>query len=116
MRSTEEWIGKTDDTKVPDYVRVRVFRHHDGICHITGRKIRPGDAWDLEHVKALCNGGQHRESNMAPALKEPHKVKTRADRREKADVDRTTRNHIGLRRAKGRPLPGTRASGIRKRM
>ena len=107
MRSTEEWIAKHDDQRVPDYVRLRVFRDRGGICHITGRKIRVGDKWELEHIIALCNGGQHRESNLAPALVAPHKIKTRADRREKADTDRITRKHIGIR-------PPTKFKGWRK--
>ncbi|RZN19497.1 hypothetical protein [Bradyrhizobium sp. Leo121] len=56
MRSTQEWIGKTDDAKVPDYVRLRVFNRHNGVCYLSGRKITAADDWDLEHILALCNG------------------------------------------------------------
>ena len=98
MRSTAEWIGKTDDAKVPDYVRLRIFTRADGICHISKRKITPADDWDLEHVLALCNGGEHREGNMAPALKEPHKVKTAADVTQKAKNDRVRKRHLGIKK------------------
>lgn len=98
MRTVKEWIGRTDNAKVPDHVRARVFLRNDGRCHITGRKIRPGEKWELEHVKALCNGGEHRESNLAPALVAPHKAKTRKDRAEKARVDSLARRHIGIRK------------------
>lgn len=98
MRSTAEWIGKTDDTPVPPRVRARVFIRDGGICHLSGRKIRPGEKWEVEHVVALCNGGEHRESNMAPALVEPHKVKTAADRRVKAKDDRVRKRHLGIRK------------------
>lgn len=97
-RSVEEWIGKNDDSPVPPRVRARVFLRADGVCHLSGRKIRPGEKWELEHVVALCNGGEHRESNLAPALIEPHKIKTKADRRMKAKNDRVRKRHLGIKR------------------
>lgn len=116
MRAVKEWIGKTDDARVPDRVRLRVFTARDGICHISGRKIEAGERWELEHIVAICNGGLHRESNLAPALVEPHKAKTAADRAEKKIIDRKRKKHLGIRKTQARPLPGTKASGIRKRM
>lgn len=98
MRSVDEWIGKTDDTPVPPRVRARVFIRHDGKCHLSGRKIRPGEKWELEHIQALSLGGEHRESNMAPALVAAHKVKTKADRRAKAKNDRVRKRHLGIRK------------------
>jgi 5-methylcytosine-specific restriction protein A len=65
-RSVPEWIGKTDDTPPPPRVRLRVFEAHNGKCHLTGRKIGPADQWDVDHVLALANGGENRESNLAP--------------------------------------------------
>lgn len=97
-RAVEEWIGKTDDAPVPPRVRVRVFERHDGRCHRTGRKIRPGDAWALDHIKALINGGEHRESNLAPILAgKPHKDKTDEDLAEKSKVAAVKAKHLGLR-------------------
>lgn len=66
-RELPEWIGKSDDQKVPPHVRARVFDRHHGICHISKRKIMAGEKWELEHVRALILGGSHRESNLAPA-------------------------------------------------
>lgn len=98
MRAVPEWIGKTPDSKVPDHVRARIFLSHEGCCHISGRKITPADRWDLEHKVALCNGGEHRESNMAPALCAPHKDKTRRDVALKAKTDRIRKRHLGIKR------------------
>lgn len=98
LRSVDEWIGITDDTKVPPRVRLRIFERAGGVCHLSGRKIQPGEKWELEHIKALCNGGEHRESNLAPALVEPHKVKTRADRKAKAKSDRIRKRNAGIRK------------------
>lgn len=98
MRTPDEWIGKTDDAKVPDSVKVRVFERYGGVCYLSGIKIESGMDWELEHIQALCNGGEHRESNMAPALVAPHKDKTRADRRLKAKNDRVRKKHLGLKK------------------
>lgn len=111
----KEWIGKTDDSAIPPRVRLRVFERHHGICHLSGRKIASGEPWDCDHVVALVNGGSHRESNLAPALRDKHREKTKADVAEKATVYRKRLKHLGVR-PKGRPMPGSRASGFRKRM
>jgi 5-methylcytosine-specific restriction protein A len=98
MRSTQEWIGKHDDARVPNYVRLRIFNRDNGICHISGRKITAADTWELEHKIALCNGGEHRESNIAPALTAPHKAKTKYDRAIKSKNDRVQERHLGIKK------------------
>lgn len=110
MREVKEWVGKTDDTPVPPRVRLRIFERENGVCHLSGRKIRPGEKWELEHIKALCNGGEHREFNMAPALVAPHKVKTRADRKLKARTDKRRKKHLGIR-GRRRTIPGRKFDG-----
>ena len=108
-RLTPEWIGKTPDTPVPPRVRVRIFDRYDGRCYLTGRKIMPGDDWHAEHIKALINGGENREGNLAPALRSAHKPKTDADLAEKARIASIRGKHIGARnkgpgRLQGRPF------------
>lgn len=100
-RAVKEWIGKTPDTPVPPRVRLRVFDRHNGICHISDRKIQPGDKWEIEHIKPLHAGGENRESNLAPALEEPHKVKTKAEMALKKKVNRTRAKHVGAVRPRG---------------
>lgn len=97
MRSVPEWIGKTDDERPPPRVRVRIFERHNGVCHISKRKIMPGDKWECEHILALILGGENRESNMAPALVKPHKEKTAQDLAQKAKNDRVRKRHLGIR-------------------
>jgi len=99
-RSNDEWIGKHDDQKVPPRVRQRVFDRHNGICHLTGRAIQPGEKWELEHIHALILGGQHRESNMAPALADAHKVKTATEMKVKSKIARVRKKHIGIAKPK----------------
>lgn len=110
MRSVKEWIGKTDDAQIPPRVRVRVFDRHGGICYLSGRKIRAGDSWQCDHIVALVNGGEHRESNLAPVMVEPHKRKTRDDLAEKALVYRKKKKNLGIK-PKKRTIPGRRFNG-----
>lgn len=98
MRSVDEWIGKSDDAKVPAHVKLRIFDRYKGVCYLSGRKIEAQDKWEVEHILALCLGGEHRETNMAPALVEPHKIKTKADRRQKAKNDRVRKKHLGIKK------------------
>jgi 5-methylcytosine-specific restriction protein A len=94
----KEWIGKTDDSRPPGYVRARVFERYDGVCYLSKVKIQIGDKWDLEHILAICNGGENRENNMAPALVAPHKAKTKRDRATKAKNDHARLKHIGVKK------------------
>lgn len=106
-RTPPEWIGKTPDSKVPDHVRSRVFDNADGICHISGWKIGPADQWDLEHVTPLSMGGENRESNLRPALRDKHRLKTAAEAGPRAKADRIRKKHIGIKpksRWTSRPL------------
>jgi len=110
LRATPEWIGSSDDAKIPARVKLRVFERHGGRCHISGRLIRAGEAWDVDHVVALCNGGKHRESNLAPALADLHRMKTAEDVAEKATVYRKRAKHLGLIA----PKQNLRSAGFRK--
>lgn len=113
-RSVPEWIGKTPDTTPPDRVRVRVFEAKNGRCHACGRKIATGENWTLEHLTALINGGENRESNLDVTCDWCLPEKNAADVAEKADVYRVKQKHLLPHKAKTRPMPGSKASGWRK--
>lgn len=99
MRSVPEWIGKDDDAQPPRSVRARVFREHNGICHISRRKIAAGEAWELEHIRplAMARPGENlnRETNLAPALVAPHREKSAKEATERAKADRIHAKHFG---------------------
>lgn len=101
-RSTDEWIGKTDDTPIPPRVKLRVFERHHGICHLSGRRISAGEPWECDHVVALVNGGENRESNLAPALADKHREKTKDDVAEKSRVRRKQSRNLGIKRKPSR--------------
>lgn len=54
-RELDEWIGAKPDTAIPPRVRLRVLLAHGGKCYKSGRKIMPGDKWQIDHVRALIN-------------------------------------------------------------
>lgn len=114
-RSIPEWQGKTPDAAIPPRVRLRVFEAHGGKCAETGRKIMPGDEWDIDHEVALANGGKHCESNLRPVLRFAHREKTRSDVALKAKVDRVKKKHLGIHQPKSK-LPGSRGTPFKRKV
>lgn len=114
-RSVPEWIGKTPDSQIPPRVRIRTFIKVGGYCQCgCGQQIRVGDKWDCDHIVALINGGEHRESNLQLMLSEHHKGKTKDDVAVKAKSNRVRARHLGVR--KRSTLPGGRDSPWRKKI
>lgn len=114
-RAVPEWIAKHPDQKVPPRVRVRVFDRCNGRCGQCGRKINAGERWTCEHLVALINGGENRERNLGVTCDWCLPGKNAADVADKSKVADTRKKHLGLRSPK-RVMPGSRASGLRKRM
>ncbi len=109
-RALAEWIGRTPDTRAPPRVLLRIFEKHHGICGISGRKIQPGERWQADHIIALINGGENRESNLRPVLVDPHKEKTKADVAEKSKVADVAKRHHGI---EGAPKRKIQSAGFR---
>lgn len=63
-RTVREWIGKTDDTPVPDRVKVRVWERGGRCCAGCGRPLTEGDRKICDHIKPLILGGANRETNL----------------------------------------------------
>ena len=118
-RSIKEWIGRTADSKPPPNVRLRIFDRDGGVCYLSGRKIEPGEPWDADHVIRLEDGGENRESNMRPALRDKHREKTARENSEGARVTAKRASHVGLRTAPARalqsaPMPTTERAAKRR--
>jgi len=54
--------------------------------------------------------------NRGPAHVSCARAKTRDDAKRLAKAKRQKRKHLGIRQSKGRPMPGSKASGLKKRM
>ncbi len=112
-RDVPEWIGAKPDSAIPPRVKLRVWERQDGRCALTGKKIMPGDAWEVDHIVALINGGENREGNLQVVLATAHKVKTRADVADKAKVNRLRLAHLGM---KPKPKRGLSHPTLRRKM
>lgn len=100
-RALPEWISRNDDTPVPPRVRLRVYDRFGSICHICELPIKTSETWHADHVKALIEGGQNRESNLAPAHAHCNLAKANGEKSRKAKVQRTRQKHTGAIRPKG---------------
>lgn len=115
-RTLEEWHGRTPDTPVPPRVRIRIFERDKGRCQCGCKvRIRPGMAWQTDHIIAIINGGENRESNLRTLLTAHHAPKTAADVAEKSAVYRIKLVHLGMKQSKN-PLPGGKRSRQSKKV
>lgn len=117
-RSTKEWVGKTDDTPVPPRVRLRVLKKFGGRCATCTRAITPGVAWTCDHVIAMINDGENRESNLQPLCNEVcNPPKNATDVAEKSRVYVRAAAHAGIKlRSSGRSFPCGRNTPWKKRV
>jgi 5-methylcytosine-specific restriction protein A len=99
-RTAPEWRGKTDDTMPPPRVRLRIYDRAGGVCHICKLPIKPGETWHADHVKALIEGGENRETNIAPTHAHCNLAKANGEKARKAKVARTRKKHIRVVEAK----------------
>lgn len=99
-REVPEWIGKTENNRVPPRVKLRIFDRDGGICHICQTKIQAGDQWHADHVIALIEGGENRETNLRPAHAKCNLEKANGEKTRKAKVARTRKKYTGVIRPK----------------
>jgi 5-methylcytosine-specific restriction enzyme A len=95
-RATEEWIGSSDDARIPPRIRLRVFDRAGGRCELC-RSLIIGGRWECDHSVALVNGGKNEESNLRCVCLNCHKVKTKADVAEKSKIYRIKSKHLGIK-------------------
>ncbi|SEB78447.1 MULTISPECIES: HNH endonuclease [Rhodobacterales] len=111
-RKHPEWIGKTPDTAVPSWVKSRILDAQDGRCAECRNdfcaQLRP----EFDHITALINLGENRESNLQALCGPCHGKKTAADVALKAKVARVRGNHLGLKPKSSRPVGGQNAKNF----
>jgi 5-methylcytosine-specific restriction protein A len=93
--------------------RARLYEAAGGLCCLCGFAIPAGASWIREHVLPLHLDGLDDETNWAPAHVACAATKTKREAQMRGKVRRL---RAGGRKRKGRPLAGTVASGLRKRM
>ena len=96
--------------------KLKMFLAHDGICCICGCKINGvKEAWD-EHVDPLWLNGSNDKANRKPAHAKCARLKSANESADRAKVQSVAEKHFGARKQPSRPMPGSRASGLKKHM
>lgn len=97
--------------------RLRLFEQAGGKCHICGQQIDAGQAWELEfdHIVPHAIGGEDGGSNLAPAHRKCHAIKTSSDITAIAKTKRIAAKHRGAY-VSANPMPGGRRSKWKKKM
>lgn len=114
-RTVPEWIGKTDDTPIPPRVKARIFGRAGEQCAVCTKPIPCFEHPEFDHIVALINGGENRESNIQVLCQNCHGRKTKADVAQKADTYAKRMAHLGFRPTSKRPMPHGKNSPTKKK-
>lgn len=97
-RAVDEWVATNDNQAIPARVKIRVFDRASGVCAECTLQIAGKLRSAYDHIQALINGGQHRESNLQLLCVPCHAVKTKADVAEKSVTARVRAKHLGIKK------------------
>ena len=95
--------------------RAKIFETAGGVCHICSVTIQAGQRWQADHVIPRALTGRDDLAVFSPAHERCHLVKTKRDVAVIAKAERIRNKFTGAFRTR-HPMPGSRASGRRKRM
>jgi len=95
--------------------KLEMFIAAKGVCCVCGCKINNvREAWD-EHINPLWLNGDNSAPNRAPAHEKCARAKTAREAGDRAKGRSVAEKHFGAKAKKSRPLPGTKASGLKKK-
>ena len=100
-RAVPEWIGKTPNATPPMRVKLRVWDRCIGRCIECSRKLLPGMVQEYDHIVAIINGGENKESNLQLLCEICHLHKTGADVAEKSMIYEKRLKHTGIKKSRG---------------
>lgn len=115
-RTVPEWIGANENSRVPRRVMLRIFEKSSGRCSVCSRRIGGSLRPVYDHIIAIINGGENRESNLRLLCYDCHFEKTRADVHEKSMVYRRRLRHFGIKPRRGKPMLGSKDSGWKHKL
>lgn len=104
-------------TEFSKRVKLAAWDRSRGQCEACGVKIRAGMGPHYDHVRPTFFNDDASLENCAVLCKTCHASKTTDQ--DRPAIDRARRLHekaIGAREKRSRPLPGSKASGWRKKM
>lgn len=86
----------------------------NGRCAGCDCKCGGANGLEWDHVIPIAMGGDDTIENLQPLCKGCHRAKTSDDVANVAKAKRRQAKHLGIRPNKGRPIPGSKASGWKK--
>jgi 5-methylcytosine-specific restriction endonuclease McrA len=102
-KNLKEWVGRNDDTAIPDYIRDRVKSRAQDCCQACRMRVRFGG--QVDHIIALANWNPtpekphgNRQSNLQLLCRSCHTAKTRKDVAEKSESYRKRKKLGPLKR------------------
>lgn len=113
-REVPEWIGVRPDTATPPRVKERILIAQDHRCANCGNEFHARLRPEFDHVTALINGGENRESNLQALCDLCHIPKTAGDVALKSTVARKKAKHLGLHNRPRVPVGGWAAKKFKK--
>jgi 5-methylcytosine-specific restriction protein A len=102
-----------------DQQRTKLFLEKKGRCHRCTRKIMSGEKWYDEHVHSLGTGGTNAWSNRDVTCCNCFHPKNAEDAKKLSKQRDIAVAHVippSQRQKKGKPLPGTKRSGWKKKL
>lgn len=112
-----QYIAPTKRRSMSKARRVRIFLRDNGVCCICSRQIRHGEPWIIEHPDPVALGGSDDDEHLHPAHEKCRRVKDKEDIARIAKRNRIIDSgYVGEGKRKSRPMPGTRASGWKRKM
>jgi len=88
--------------------------HFKGKCQMCFCEINGTSGLEWDHVIPIKLGGDDALDNLQPLCIRDHRLKTKGDVTRIAKTVRVRQKHTGIRSTKGRPIPGSKASGFKK--
>lgn len=101
-------------TEFTTKIKLAAWQRCKGICEACGLKILGGAEYD--HVIPDALGGETTLGNCECVCAKCHRAKTNDDVSRIAKAKRQQANYIGAKSSSSRPIPGSRASGLKKCM
>ena len=93
-RTVKEWIGKTDDSRPPKSVQLRILDRQQNLCAITGLPFDAKHKPQFDHKTPLWLGGANSEENLQAIRSDPHKAKASAEAKVRGKVMANAAKHV----------------------
>lgn len=97
MRRVDEWIGKTDDTRIPAGVKRRLLEKQQYACASCHLPFHAKRKPECHHVKSIEGGGENREGNLEMWCRQCHQPETNRQASVRAKVNAVLAHRFDLK-------------------